>query len=125
MLIFSQAEYTHFYLNKMITLKSLLIFFLAGICEIGGGFLVWLWLREGRAAWYGAAGAVILVLYGIVATWQPSSFARVYAAYGGIFIVMSLAWGYYLDNFRPDRYDIIGAAVIILGVLIIYYAPRN
>jgi small multidrug resistance family-3 protein len=109
----------------MITLKSLLVFILAGLCEIGGGFLVWLWLREGKTAWYGAAGAIILVLYGIVATWQPSSFARVYAAYGGIFIVMSLAWGYWLDNFKPDRYDILGAIVVLIGVAIIYYAPRN
>jgi small multidrug resistance family-3 protein len=109
----------------MLTIKSLLIFIVAGICEIGGGFLIWLWLREGKSAWFGLVGAVILVLYGIVATLQPSSFARVYAAYGGIFIVMSLAWGYYLDNFRPDRYDIIGAIVVLIGVVIIYYAPRN
>jgi small multidrug resistance family-3 protein len=109
----------------MLTLKSILIFLLAGFCEIGGGFLVWLWLREGKSGWFGLAGAVILILYGIVATWQTSTFARVYAAYGGVFIVMSLIWGYYLDNFRPDRYDIIGAAVVILGVIIIYYAPRN
>jgi small multidrug resistance family-3 protein len=109
----------------MLTLKSLLIFVLAGLCEIGGGFLIWLWLREGKSGWFGLAGAVILILYGIVATWQTSTFARVYAAYGGIFIVMSLVWGYYLDNFRPDRYDIIGAAVVILGVIIIYYAPRS
>jgi small multidrug resistance family-3 protein len=109
----------------MLTLKSLLIFILAGVCEIGGGFLIWLWLREGKSGWFGLAGAVILILYGIVATWQTSTFARVYAAYGGIFIVMSLVWGYYLDNFRPDRYDIIGAAVVIIGVIIIYYAPRS
>jgi small multidrug resistance family-3 protein len=109
----------------MLTLKSLLIFILAGICEIGGGFLIWLWLREGRSGWLGAIGAVVLVAYGIVATWQTSSFARVYAAYGGIFIVMSLAWGYYLDNFRPDRFDIIGTVVVLIGVAIIYYAPRG
>ena len=109
----------------MLTLKSLFIFLLAGICEIGGGFLIWLWLREGKSGWFGAIGAVILILYGIVATWQTSTFARVYAAYGGIFIIMSLAWGYYLDNFRPDRFDIIGTIMVLIGVWIIYYAPRG
>jgi len=109
----------------MITLKSLLIFILAGLCEIGGGFMIWLWLRESKSGWFGLLGALVLISYGIVATWQPSSFARVYAAYGGIFIIMSLVWGYYLDNFRPDRFDIIGALVILIGVCIIYYAPRG
>jgi small multidrug resistance family-3 protein len=109
----------------MLTLKSLFIFILAGICEIGGGFLVWLWLREGKSGWYGLVGAVVLVAYGVVATWQPSNFARVYAAYGGIFIIMSMAWGYYLDGFRPDRFDIIGACLVLLGVYLIFYAPRN
>ena len=109
----------------MITLKTIFIFILAGICEIGGGFLIWIWLREGKSAWFGLIGAVILVAYGIVATWQTSNFARVYAAYGGIFIIMSMAWGYYLDNFRPDRFDIIGAILVLLGVCLIFYAPRN
>jgi small multidrug resistance family-3 protein len=109
----------------MLTIKSLIIFILAGICEIGGGFLIWLWLREAKSGWYGLLGGVILIAYGIVATYQPSNFARVYAAYGGIFIIMSMAWGYYLDNFRPDRFDIIGALVVVLGVCIIYYMPRN
>lgn len=109
----------------MLTLKSLLVFILAGLCEIGGGFMIWLWLRQGKSGWFGLLGALVLISYGIVATWQPSSFARVYAAYGGIFIIMSLVWGYYLDNFRPDRFDIIGALVILIGVCIIYYAPRG
>jgi small multidrug resistance family-3 protein len=109
----------------MLTLKSLLIFILAGLCEIGGGFLIWMWLREGKSGWFGVIGALVLALYGVVATWQTSNFARVYAAYGGIFIIMSLVWGYYLDNFRPDRFDIIGALVVLTGVCIIYYAPRG
>jgi small multidrug resistance family-3 protein len=109
----------------MLTLKAILIFLLAGLCEIGGGFLIWLWLRENKSGWYGIVGGLILAFYGIVATWQPSNFARVYAAYGGIFIVMSLVWGYYMDNFRPDRLDIIGAVVVLLGVYIIYFAPRG
>jgi len=109
----------------MIFYKTILVFILAGLCEIGGGFCIWLWVREGKSFWYGAAGAIILAMYGLIATFQPSNFARVYATYGGFFIVMSLIWGYLLDNFRPDRYDIIGAIVTLIGVGIIYYAPRG
>jgi len=70
-------------------------------------------------------GAIILFLYGVVATWQTSNFARVYAAYGGIFIVMSLFWASKFDNYTPDKYDIVGAAVALVGVFIIYFAPRS
>ena len=109
----------------MIILKSILLFILAGFCEIGGGYLIWIWLKEGKSFWYGLIGAIILVLYGLVATLQTSGFARVYATYGGFFIVMSLLWAYKMDNFRPDKYDIIGALIALLGVCIIYYAPRH
>lgn len=102
-------------------LKSIAIFLLAGLCEIGGGYLVWLWLKDGKPVWYGIAGAVILALYGIVATWQTASFAKVYAAYGGLFIVMSLLWAMKFDNYSPDKYDIIGGLVALLGACIIYY----
>ena len=108
----------------MLILKSLFLFILAGLCEIGGGYLVWLWLKEGKPAVYGILGCFILALYGIVATYQPSSFGRVYASYGGFFIVMSLLWAYWVDGFVPDKYDMIGALIALLGVCIIYYAPR-
>lgn len=106
-------------------IKSILIFLLAGLCEIGGGYLVWLWLREGKPFWYGIVGAVVLALYGVVATLQPANFARTYATYGGIFIVLSLLWAYKVDNFHPDKYDIIGASIALIGVCIIFYAPRH
>ena len=74
-------------------LYSLFFFFIAGLCEIGGGYLVWLWLREDMSWIFGAIGGVILFLYGIVPTFQPSHFHRIYAAYGGVFIAMTLLWG--------------------------------
>ena len=77
----------------MVIAKSLLFFLAAGLCEIGGGYLVWLWLREGRSIWYALAGAVVLVLYGVIPTFQPANFGRVYAAYGGVFVALSLLWG--------------------------------
>jgi len=109
----------------MAVLKSISIFILAGFCEIGGGYLVWLCLKEDKPIWVGALGCLILALYGVVATLQTSNFARVYATYGGFFIVMSLLWAYKFDHYSPDKYDIIGALVALLGVAIIYYAPRQ
>ena len=105
--------------------KSIIIFVLAGIGEIGGGYLIWLYLREDKSYWYGVAGAVIMVLYGVIATFQASNFGRVYATYGGFFVVMSLLWAYKFDNYSPDKYDIVGAFIVLVGVCIIYYAPRS
>ena len=109
----------------MAIVKSLFIFFLAGLCEIGGGYLVWLSIKEQKPLWYGILGGIILIGYGIVATFQTANFARTYATYGGIFIVMSLLWAYCFDGFKPDKFDIIGAAVALLGVCIICYTPRS
>lgn len=104
---------------------SLLLFFLAGICEIGGGYLVWLWIREGMGLIYGAVGGFVLFLYGIVPTFQSTHFHRVYAAYGGIFIVMALLWGWIFDGITPDSFDLLGSIIAIVGVVIIFYAPRK
>jgi small multidrug resistance family-3 protein len=109
----------------MTIVRSVLIFILAGLCEIGGGYLVWLWLKEEKPIWYGALGGLILALYGVVATLQTSNFAKVYATYGGFFIVLSLLWAYKFDKYIPTKYDIIGALIALSGVCIIYYSPRQ
>jgi small multidrug resistance family-3 protein len=106
-------------------IKSIFLFVLAGLCEIGGGYLIWLWLREGKGWELAVIGAVVLVLYGIIPTLQPSNFGRVYAAYGGIFIVMALIWGWQIDKITPDRFEIIGATIALIGVFIIIYWPRQ
>ncbi len=105
--------------------KSVGYFILAGLFEIGGGYLVWLWLREGKPIWYALAGAVILVLYGVIPTLQPAHFGRVYAAYGGVFVALSILWGWKVDAVVPDKYDIIGGFIALTGVVIIMYWPRN
>ncbi len=105
--------------------SSLGLFILAGLCEIGGGYLVWLAIRDGRHWGYAAAGAAILILYGIIPTLQPAHFGRVYAAYGGMFIVLSLLWGWGIDGVRPDRYDAMGAMLCLAGMIVIMYAPRT
>ena len=109
----------------MNTLKSLFYFTLAGGCEIGGGYLVWLWLRGGRGVWTGLAGAVLLVVYGVIPTFQNANFGRVYAAYGGVFIVMAMLWSWNVDGIAPDRFDWIGAALILFGVGVMMYWPRS
>lgn len=110
----------------METIKSITLFALAGFCEIGGGYLVWLWLRENKSLFYGLIGGVVLVLYGIIPTLQPIAFnfGRVYAAYGGVFVVLSLLWGWKIDGKTPDLFDLIGAAICLVGVTIIMYWPR-
>jgi len=109
----------------MSILLSIGLYVFAGLCEIGGGYLVWLWLREGRPLGYGIAGAAILILYGIIPAFQTAHFGRVYAAYGGMFIILSLLWGWAMDGMRPDRFDAMGAALCLLGMAIIMYAPRG
>ena len=109
----------------MVIAKSLFYFVLAGLCEIGGGYLVWLWLREKKSLWFAVFGAMVLILYGIIPTFQPAHFGRVYAAYGGIFIVMAMLWGWQIDRIPPDRFDLIGAFISLIGVCIIMYWPRT
>ncbi len=106
-------------------LYSLFFFFIAGLCEIGGGYLVWLWLREDMSWVLGVIGGFVLFLYGIVPTLQPSYFHRIYAAYGGVFIAMALLWGMLFENVIPDFYDILGAIIAIVGIVIIFYVPRR
>lgn len=105
-------------------LKSLLYFILAGLFEIGGGYLVWIWIRDGKSFWYGLFGIILLAAYGFIPTFQPANFGRVYAAYGGVFIVLSILWGWKIDNIKPGLYDLIGGAIAIIGVAVIMYWPR-
>jgi len=109
----------------MTVVASLALFVLAALAEIGGAGLVWQGVREGRGWLWVGAGFIALGLYGLVATLQPDAhFGRILAAYGGVFVAGSLAWGMVVDGFRPDRYDVTGALVCLVGVAMIMYAPR-
>ncbi|WP_273833423.1 YnfA family protein [Guptibacillus sedimenti] len=106
-------------------MRTILLFTLAGLAEIGGGYLIWLWLREGYSSLLGLAGGLALVLYGVIATWQVyPDFGRVYAAYGGVFVVMSVLWGWGIDKKVPDLYDVIGGAICLIGVAVMLL-PRH
>ena len=106
--------------------RSVLLFLVAALAEIGGAWLVWQGVREHRGWLWAGAGVIALGLYGFVATFQPDPhFGRILAAYGGVFVAGSLACGVVMDGFRPDRYDIVGALICLVGVAVIMYAPRS
>ena len=107
-------------------LKITIVFVLAGLAEIGGGYLIWQWLREGKSAVLGLLGGIALVLYGVIVTFQTfPTFGRVYAAYGGVFIFLSVLWGWGIDKKTPDFYDFLGAGICLVGVSVILFAPRQ
>jgi len=107
------------------TARSIALFVAAAIAEIGGAYLVWQAIREGKPWWLALLGGLCLFAYGFAASFQPDAhFGRVLAAYGGVFVAGSLAWGIVFDGFRPVRWDLIGSALCLLGVTVIMYSPR-
>lgn len=112
-------------MSTMTIVRSIALFVVAALFEIGGAWLVWQGVREHKGWVWVGAGTLALGLYGLVATLQPSAdFGRILAAYGGVFIAGSLAWGMFVDGFRPDRWDITGALICLVGVAILMYVPR-
>ena len=108
----------------MLIAQSTALFLVAGLCEISGGYFVWQWWRNGAPWIVAVAGAAVLFLYGIVPTYQAAHFGRVYAAYGGWFVVLSMLWGWGIDRIAPDRYDVAGGLLCLIGVAVMMYAPR-
>ncbi|HEX3784889.1 MAG TPA: YnfA family protein [Pseudonocardiaceae bacterium] len=110
----------------MLPLRSVCLFIVAAVFEIGGAWLIWQGIREHRGWLWIVGGVLALGAYGFVATLQPDAqFGRILAAYGGVFVAGSLAWGMVMDGYRPTRFDLIGAAVCLVGVGLIMYAPRG
>ncbi|MFE9466825.1 YnfA family protein [Streptomyces virginiae] len=110
----------------MVVARSVALFVVAALFEIGGAWLVWQGIREHKGWIWIGAGVIALGLYGVVATWQhDDNFGRILAAYGGIFVAGSIAWGMIADGYRPDRYDVTGALVCLAGMAVIMYAPRS
>jgi small multidrug resistance family-3 protein len=110
----------------MLIARSIALFLAAAVLEIGGAWLVWQGVREHRGWLWMGLGVVALGAYGFVATLQSDvHFGRILAAYGGVFVAGSLAWGMVLDGYRPDRADVVGALVCLVGVAVIMYAPRT
>jgi small multidrug resistance family-3 protein len=110
--------------TTFVVLTSIALFFVAAAAELGGGYMVWKWLRERKGVLFGILGGIVLFIYGVIPTFQPAQFGRVYAAYGGIFIVSSILWGMLVDKKKPDRCEVIGSLIAVMGAVIIFYSPR-
>jgi small multidrug resistance family-3 protein len=109
----------------MEVVRAITLFGMAGLAEIGGGYLVWRWVRAGSGWWLGLVGGLVLFLYGVLPTLKRAYFGRVYAACGGLFVVVSLLWGGWVEGRSPDRWDVVGAVVVSIGVGIIFFTPRT
>ena len=106
-------------------MRSLALYALAALAEIAGCFAFWAWLRLGKAPWWAGAGTLSLIAFALLLTRIEASVAgRAFAAYGGIYIVASLAWMRLVENARPDRWDLIGGAVCLVGAMTILFGPR-
>ena len=107
-----------------VILSTVGLFLFASLLEIGGGYLVWKWLKDHKGKIFGLVGALVLFSYGIIPTFQPADFGRVYASYGGIFILVSIMWGYWIDKKKPDKFEILGSVIVLIGVAVMFYFPR-
>ena len=106
-------------------MTSLVAFFAAALFEIAGCFSFWAWMREERSAWVLLPGVVSLVLFAMCLTRVDAAYAgRAYAAYGGIYIASSLVWLRGVEGVVPDRWDVLGAGIALLGALVIMVGPR-
>ncbi len=105
-------------------LKSLFFFFLAALFEVGGGYLVWLWLRDDKSFYLGLLGLIAMAGYGVIASFQPQNFGRVYVSYGGFFVLFALFWAMIFDGFKPDKFDLLGTFFILLGLFIMMFVKR-
>ena len=106
------------------SITSLGIFFFAAVLEISGGYLIWRWLKNHQGKIIGVIGGLILFSYGVIMTLQPENFGKVYATYGGIFVVSSLLSGYWIDKKKPDKFEILGSIIVLIGIAVMFYFPR-
>lgn len=105
--------------------KTILLFLIAGVAEIGGAYLIWQWVRASKPAAFGILGVAALFAYGLIQTQQVFGFGRTFAAYGGVFITLAMLWGWLAEGRVPDGWDWLGVAVCLIGVGIILWAPRG
>lgn len=106
-------------------MASIPAYVIAAIAEIAGCYSFWIWLRLGRSAWWIVPGMLSLALFAFALTLvQIDAAGRAYAAYGGVYIAASLVWLWAVEGLRPDRWDVLGGAVCLLGAAIILFGPR-
>ena len=108
----------------MLELKTFGLFIVTALAEIIGCYLPYLWLREGKSIWLLVPAAISLAIFAWLLTLHPAAAGRVYAAYGGVYIVMAVLWLWAIDGIRPTPWDLVGSGVALLGMTIIMFAPR-
>lgn len=106
-------------------IRTVSLFIVAGLAEIGGAYLIWQWIRAGKPAFWGLLGIIALLVYGVTQTLQVFNFGRTFAAYGGIFITLAMLWSWGIDGRMPDRWDWLGVGLCLVGVSVILWTPRS
>lgn len=106
-------------------LRTVVLFVLTACAEIIGCYLPYLWLRHGGTAWLLVPGAIGLAMFSYLLTLHPEAAGRTYAAYGGVYVATGVVWLWLVEGKPPDRWDIIGAGVCLVGMAIIYFGPRS
>jgi small multidrug resistance family-3 protein len=105
-------------------MKTIALYLVTACAEILGCYLPYLWLRQGAGAWVLIPGALALAMFAWLLSLQPDASGRVYAAYGGIYIAVAIAWLWLVDGVRPSHWDLAGVAVAITGMAMIVFQPR-
>lgn len=105
-------------------IKTVGLFFITAIFEILGCYLPYLWLKEDKSAWLLLPAAVCLALFAWLLSLHLTAAGRVYAAYGGVYILVAILWLWLVDGIRPTMWDLVGVSVALLGMAIIMFAPR-
>lgn len=106
-------------------MKTFALFLITAIAELLGCYLPYLWLRQGKSAWLLLPAALSLALFAWLLSLHPTAAGRVYAAYGGVYILTAIVWLWLVDGIRPTSWDIVGSLVALAGMAIIMFAPRN
>ena len=106
-------------------MKTLALFLLTALAEIVGCYLPWLWLRKGGSIWLLLPAAASLALFAWLLTLHPTAAGRVYAAYGGVYVTVAIAWLWWVEAVKPTRWDLLGAGLCLLGMAVIMFSPRT
>jgi small multidrug resistance family-3 protein len=111
-------------MSPVFVLRTVGLFVLTALCEIAGCYLPYLWLRKGMTVWLLVPAAASLAAFSWLLTLHPEAAGRTYASYGGAYVATAVLWLWLVQRQHPDRWDLIGAAVTLVGMAIIAFGPR-